>query len=175
MGVATAVLQKTKASVPVKTIAPESLRDQMQNMFDAVSRRAYEIFESNGRSFGHDIENWFQAENELFEPLHTDITESDESFSAKVEVPGFTERELQVAIEAGHLVVSGKHDSNKEETNGKVTHSEACSKEIFRVVDLPTEVETGKATATLKDGILELTIPKAAKVQAEQSKPQAAA
>jgi len=41
MGVATAVLQKTKASVPVKTIAPESLRDQVQNVFDAVSRRAY--------------------------------------------------------------------------------------------------------------------------------------
>jgi HSP20 family protein len=175
MGVAAAVLEKTKASVPVKTIAPESFRDQMQNVFDAVSRKAYEIFESNGRSFGHDIEDWFQAENELFEPLHTDITESDESFSVKVEVPGFTERELQVAIVAGHLVISGKHDSNKEEKNGKMTRSEACSREIFSVIDLPTEVNTGKATATLKDSILELTIPKAAKVQAEQSKPQAAA
>lgn len=175
MGIVTAVLQKTKASVPVKTIAPESLRDQMQNAFDAVSRRAYEIFESNGRSFGHDIEDWFQAENEMFEPLPMDITESDESFSVKVEVPGFTERALQVAIEAGHLVISGKHDSNKEEKNGKMTHYEACSREIFRVIDLPIEVDTGKAKATLKDCMLELTIPKVAKAQAEQTVPQAGA
>jgi HSP20 family protein len=174
MGVATAVLQKTKTSVPVKTIAPESLRDQMQNVFDAVSRRAYEIFESNGRSFGRDIEDWFQAENELFEPLHTDITESDESISVKVEVPGFTERELQVAIEPSRLAISGKRESNKEEKNGKMTHSEACSREIFRVIDLPAEVDTGNATATLKDGILELTIPKAAKGQPAQALPQAA-
>jgi len=143
----------------------------MQNVFDAVSRRAYEILEGNGRSFGHDIEDWFKAENELFEPLHTDITESDGSISVKVEVPGFTERELQVAIEAGHLVISGKHESNKEEENGEVTHSEACSKEIFRVIDLPTEVETGKVTATLKNGILELTIPKVAEAQAVQTMP----
>lgn len=175
MGVTTAVLQKTKASVPVKTIAPESLRDQMQNVFDAVSRRAYEIFESNGRSFGHDIEDWFQAGNELFEPMHTDITDSDESISVKVEVSGFTERELQVAIEPSRLAISGKRESNKEENNGKMTHSEAYSREIFRVIDLPSDVDTGKATATLKDGILELTIAKVAKAQAVQTMPQAAA
>lgn len=175
MGVASAVLQKTKASVPVKTIAPESLHDQMQNAFDAVSRRAYEIFEGNGRSFGHDIEDWFQAENQLFELLHLDMNESDESISVKVEVPGFTERELQVAIEPSRLAISGKHESNKEEKNGKVTSSEACSREIFRVIDLPSEVDMGKATATLKDGILELTIPKVAKDRAVQTMPQAAA
>jgi len=111
----------------------------------------------------------------LFEPLHADITESEGSLSVKVEVPGFIERELRVAIEAGHLVISGKHESNKEEKNGKATSSEACSREIFRVIDLPSEVDMRKATATLKDGILELTIPKVAKDQAVQTIPQAAA
>jgi len=32
-------------------------------------------------------------------------------------------------------------------------------------VDLPTEIETGKVTATLKNGVLALTLPKAAKAQ----------
>lgn len=36
-----------------------------QPSFQAVSRRAFEIWERNGRQHGHDLENWLQAEAEL--------------------------------------------------------------------------------------------------------------
>ena len=37
---------------------------------------------------------------------------------------------------------------------------ERCSDQILRVVDLPAEVDTERAVATLKDGILKLELPK---------------
>ena len=158
---ATAVVQKEKQGLAVKTTTPESLLDSMFKTFDAISRRAFEIFESNGRLDGHDVEDWFKAEKELFHPVHFEMTEADDSISVKAEVPGFTEKELQVTMEPNRLTISGKRESGKEEKKGKTTYSETCSNEIFRVVELPTEVDTEKVTATLRDGMLQLTMPKA--------------
>ena len=171
----TAVVQKEKQGVAVKASKPKELLDQMFESFDAISRRAFEIFENNGRSDGHDLEDWFKAEKELLHPVHLEITESDDSISVKAEVPGFNEKELQVTMEPNLLTISGKRESSKEEKKGKTTYSETCSNEIFRVVDLPAEVDTEKVTATLKDGMLQLTMPKAAKGRVVEIRPQTGA
>ena len=41
-------------------------------------------------------------------------------------------------------------------------YQEQCSSEILRVIDLPAEVVASKAAATLKNGMLELQMPKSA-------------
>lgn len=170
----TAIVQKEKPGVAVKTTTPEDLLKQMFEAFDVISRKAFEIFESNGRLVGHDVEDWFKAEKELFHPVHFEVTESDNSISVKAEVPGFNEKDLQVTTEPNRLTISGKRGSSKEEKKGKTTYSETCSNEVFRVVDLPVEVDTEKVTATLKDGVLQLTMPKAAKARPVPIKAQAA-
>jgi HSP20 family protein len=171
---ATAVVQKTKEPVAIKTITTAGFFEEMGETIDAISRRAFEIFEGDGRLIGHDLENWFKAEAELFHPVHLNVTESDDSISVKAEVPGFNENELQVTMEPDRLTISGKRETSKEEKKGKTVYSEKCSNEVFRVVGLPSEVDTDKVTATLKDGTLELTMPKAAKARAIQIRPQAA-
>lgn len=170
---ATAAVQKE--GIAIKTTTPKSFLNQMQEAVDAISRRAFEIFRGNGSLFGHDVEDWLQAEKELFHPIHLDINESDNSISVKVEVPGFNEKELQVTMEPGRLTISGKHESSKEEKKGKTVYSEVCAKEVFRVVELPAEVDTEKVTATLKDGILQLTMPKSVKARTVPIRPPAAA
>jgi HSP20 family protein len=172
---ATAIVQKEKPGVAIKATTPEDMFNQMFEAFDAISRKAFEIFENNGRLDGHDVEDWFKAERQLFHPVHFGITESEDSISVKAEVPGFNEKDLQVTIEPNRLTISGKRESSKEEKKGKTTYSETCSNEVFRVVDLPAEVDTEKATATLKDGVLQLTVPKAAKARPVPITKQAAA
>jgi HSP20 family protein len=174
MATGTVPVQKSKEAIAVKTTITDDFLTDVQKAFDAISRRAFEIFEGNGRIFEHDIEDWSKAENELFHPVHLDVTETDDSVLAKVEVPGFNEKELEITVEPTRLTISGKRESNKEEKKGKSVYSETCSNEIFRSVTLPAEIETGKVAATLKDGVLELTMPKAAKSAAVQIRPQAA-
>ena len=89
-------------------------------------------------------------------------------------MPGFTEKELEVSVEPGRLTISGKHESSKEEKKGKTVYSETSSAGILRTLTLPAEVDAGKASATLKDGILTLTLPKVAKAQAVSVKSAAA-
>src|SRR5579871_6592926 len=68
-----------EASIPVKTTQPESLVQSVNEVFDMISRKAYELFENNGHLFGRDWEHWFKAEQELFHPLHVELTETDDA------------------------------------------------------------------------------------------------
>jgi len=158
-------VQRTKepAVVQPATAKPEEPLDRMNLVFEDIARRAFEIFEGNGREFGHDLENWFKAERELLYPVNIEFTENDEAFEIKVEVPGFTEKELEINVEPRRLVIAGRRETKTpEEKKGKVVRAETTTEELLRVVELPAAIETGKVTATLmKNGILSLNLPKA--------------
>jgi HSP20 family protein len=171
MGESTAV---KRAEEPTKLVEHVSLFDQFEDTLKGITRRAYEIFESNGRALGRDLENWFQAERELLHPVSVNITESDGSVEVTAEVPGFTEKELEIGVQSRRLTITGKRETKKEEKKGKTVYAESCSDKILRTVDLPIEVEAAKATATLKNGVLEITIPKAAAAHTLRIRPKAA-
>jgi HSP20 family molecular chaperone IbpA len=158
-----------------RAVRMESLLDQMDAAFDRIARRAFELFEGDGRLFGRDLEHWFQAERELLHPVCTELTESDEAFALKAEVPGFNEKELEINVEPRRVVITGKHEAiSKEEKKGKTIRSEIASGEIMRMVELPVDIETDKVTATLKNGVLSLALPKSAKARSVRVKPVAA-
>ena len=163
-----------RAEEPTKVVKYTTLFDQMDEMFSALARRAYEIFDGNGRVFGRDLDNWFQAERELLHPVALNITETDGAFTVKAEVPGFTEKELEVAVEPGRVTITGRRETSKEEKKGKTVCAENWSDQILRIVSLPSEIETDKITATLKNGMLELNLPKVTKAQPVRIHPKAA-
>ncbi len=168
-------MQRVEGPGAVKVRKNEEFFERANEMFDAISHRAYELFEDAGRTFGHDIENWFKAEQELFHPIHVNIAETDDALEVKAEVPGFNEKELEVNVEPRRLTITGKRETNKEEKKGKTVYTETCSNQIFRVLDLPADVEPEKATTTLKNGMLQLTLPKIAKAQSAKTNPKVAA
>jgi HSP20 family protein len=115
--------------------------------------------------FGRDLDDWFRAETDLLHPIHLEINETDDTLTAHAEVPGFEAKELEVSVEPQRITISGKKESTEEKKTGKTVYKEQCSNEILRVVDLPVEIEAAKATATLKDGVLELRMPKTAQAK----------
>ncbi len=174
MGEKSTGVQLAKQPTTLMPLTFEGMFDRMDAVFDTIARRAYDIFERNGRLLGRDWEDWFQAERELFHPVHVHVVEAGNSLEVKAEVPGFSEKELEVNVEPRRIVITGKRESAKEEKKGKTVYSETCSDQLMRIIDLPAEVEAEKATATLKNGILELSMPKAAKAGAIRIKPKAA-
>jgi len=155
-----------KESIPVKTAAKE-LMEQFNKAYNEIANRAFSIFENDGR-FGRDLENWFKAETELFHPVHVNVTEPDGIVAVQAEVPGFEVKDLEVTLEPQRLIISGKRETKEETQKGKTVYQEQCSNEIFRAVALPAEVDASKATATLKNGVLELQAPKSAKATASR-------
>jgi len=157
-------MQPTKPAspTPLKVVAATDLFARMQRLHDSVARRAFEIFESQGRTFRRDLENWLQAESELLHPVHVDVAESDEGLTVRAEIPGFKAEQLEVSMEPRQVTIAGKRETHAERKDEKTIYKEHCSDRILRVIELPAEVVAGKVAATLSDGVLELKLPRAA-------------
>jgi HSP20 family protein len=155
-------IQRTRHGTQLHLVRPDQIFDRMKQTFDTVARRAFEIFEHNGRRLGHELEDWFQAERELLHPVAVDISETDSALTVELEVPGFTEKEIEVGVEPRRLTVTGKRATREEKKKGKTVYSEQRSNEIFRAVALPAEVDPADEAikATYDRGVLTITLPK---------------
>ncbi len=171
---AATAMQPAKAPVAVRQSATGDVFDRIQQTYGEIARRAFEIFENNGKWLGNDLEDWFRAESELLHPVHLEMAESDDNLTVQAEVPGFSTKELEINVEPRRLTIAGEHEAHEESKKGKTIYSERCANEILRVVDLPTEVDSSKVSATLKDGILNIQLPKAAHAKAVRIEPKTA-
>jgi HSP20 family protein len=167
---ASAAQRATTQNASVKVVEQQSLSERANQMFQAIARRAFELFESEGCPQGRDQEHWLQAEAEFLHPVPLTVTETDDVLTVRAEVPGFSAANLQIGIEPGRLTIGGRKESKEEQKKGQAIVSEQRSSEILRVITLPAQVDASKATATLSNGVIELILPKAApKAQAAQA------
>ena len=127
----------------------------------ALERRAYELFESRGYENGHDHEDWLRAESELLPNFPVDLAEEEAGFTVRAELPGFSANDLKVQVAPRCLCISGKREEPTEETQEAAAHSPARSKYIFRLLDLSSDIDPDKVKATLREGLLEIKLPKA--------------
>ena len=89
-------------------------------------------------------------------------------------MPGFGSKDIEVIVEPLYLAISGKRETNEDKQNGKMICSESRADRIFRVLDLPSVVDTSKVSTTLKDGILIVDLPKAQNAEKVRVEPIAA-
>jgi HSP20 family protein len=171
---AATALQPAKTSAVAKQTEIENTFVRMQQAYDSIAKRAFGIFENNGRWFGNELSDWLQAESEILHPVHLEIAETEEVLAVRAEVPGFTAKELDIQVEGNRLTIAGKHESKEERTKGKTIYSERCAKEILRSVYLPSDVDGPKATATLKDGVLNIELPTAPHAKSVRIEPKTA-
>ncbi len=166
-----AITKPAKEAAPMKLLPASHLLDRIEDLANSIAGRAFEIFDGRGRGDGHDLEDWLRAESEFLHPVHLDIAQSDYDYIVHLEVPGFSAKELEIGVEPHRLTVSGTREASQERASKKTIYKEHCVNQIFRTVDLPAEADSSKVTATLKDGVLELSMPKTApapKVRVEE-------
>jgi HSP20 family protein len=154
--------QGSSGNLTPRFVEPEAIVNRMNELYDAIARRAFELFEGDGRMGGRELDHWFKAESEMLHPAHVQIRESDDAITVDAEVPGFNANELQISLEPRRLIISGKRQSKSESKKENVVYNECSSSELLRSIELPTEVNVSRATATLNDGVLELNVAKAA-------------
>ena len=141
--------------------------ERAQEINDLIARRAHELFESRGCAHGHDRENWLRAESEILFNAPVDIRETETAVTIRVDVPGFSENDLEVRIAPPRLCITAHRPEASEQEKGregKTVYSERHSGRIFRVLDLPSQIDPDVTEATLSSGILEITLLKAAEM-----------
>jgi len=85
---------------------------------------------------------------------------------AVVELPGMRREDIEISLHDGTLTISGER--KRETSNGeRAERTERYIGKFRRSVTLPTRVDANKVSATYRDGILTVTLPKA-----EEAKPK---
>ena len=105
-------------------------------------------------------DNWGDFSN-LSKVPAAELTEADDALHLKLEVPGMSAEDLDIQVMADRVAITGERKSEtKSEEDGR-TRSEFRYGKFSRVIPLPVEIENNNVTAEYKDGILNLTLPKA--------------
>ena len=143
-----------------RLIEGDTLVERMGQMSAAIARRAYELFEARGSEDGHDWQDWFRAESELLAPVPVKVAETDQELHVRAEVPGFTDKDVEVRVEPRRLIICGKKQQTSEQEKGRAASRVERSDEIVRVVDLPHEIDPDKVRATLENEMLTITLRK---------------
>jgi HSP20 family protein len=87
-----------------------------------------------------------------------DIYETPEMFVVKADLPEVQEKDLSISIQGDYLKISGERRLHRE---GRLYHqAERCYGRFSRSFALPGIVDKGEIKATLKDGILKVTLRK---------------
>ena len=99
-----------------------------------------------------------------------EVSETDAEVVVKMLVPGVEKEQLQISVDDDVLTVRGEVRKEAEETKKNYHRQEIRYGAIQRSVRLPVEVEAGKATASLKNGTVTITLPKSTQPKAKQIK-----
>lgn len=97
-----------------------------------------------------------------------DISETDQEFHVKAELPGVKKDDVKVTLENGVLTLQGERKEEREEKGRKFHRMERSYGQFIRSFTLPDLVDDTKVKAEFKDGVLHLHLPKS-----EKAKPKA--
>ena len=100
------------------------------------------------------------AENEFFVPA-TDIVEMEDGVHIFMDLPGVGADNLSIDLEEDEVTIRGESRYMPQNGGGNMLHSEFQAVNFQRTFTLSDMVERDKITASLKDGVLNLFLPKA--------------
>jgi HSP20 family protein len=105
--------------------------------------------------------------------IRMDISEDDNAYHVKAEIPGVKKENIRVAIDGNGVSITAEIKRESEERKGEsVLRSERCYGSQSRSFTLMHEVDQAKAEAKYQDGILELTLPKKVGTSAKELRVQ---
>ena len=127
---------------------------------ERIARRAFELFEASGSVPGHDREDWLLAESEFLRTVPVEVFETETGLTIRADVPGFNDKNLEVRVTPRSVCILGEREEAAEQTDENLIYSERRALQIFRVVNLSSDIDPERVNASLADGVLEIKLTK---------------
>lgn len=162
--------------LPVQTEGPESssewrplttLRREIDRLFDDFGFGSARW--PTGRSL-FDIEPFWRGEVSFGKVPAVDIAEKEKEYEITAELPGLDENKVEVKFADGMLTIKGEKQEEKEEKKKDYYLSERRFGSFQRSFQVPDGVDPDKITATVKNGILTVILPKSPEAQNREKK-----
>jgi HSP20 family molecular chaperone IbpA len=141
---------------------PKTLLEKVEAVAGSIRERAFELFQHRGAGNGSELEDWLQAERDLVWLPASELADDEKEFTARIAVPGFDGKDIHVSAMPDALVIQADTAHTHEGKTGNVCFCEFSGKQLYRRLDLPASIDVDKVKASVNNGILEITAPKAA-------------
>jgi HSP20 family protein len=136
------------ASRPVSEIA--RMEREMERIFEDFFSPRWSPFR---RSF-------WPMRKQAFPSVDIDVYEEKDEIVAKAELPGMSKDDINVNVSDHILTIKGEKKKEEETKDEDYFFSERSYGAFVRSIELPADVQTEKAKANFKNGILEIRLPK---------------
>ena len=118
----------------------ESIADEINDMYDQITRRAYEIFRQRGGTASLDLEDWLAAEREFVFKPEVDVEENDLTITVRVRIGKVRPLDIQLLLSPDAMVIR--------------TEQSTTAKRMFRTVRFPRRIDVRKTEVKYEDGYL---------------------
>jgi len=135
---------------------------EFEKRFDEIRNRAFQLFESRGNKFGHELDDWLKAEREVFGSPAAELADKGNAYELQMALPGFEPKDVEVTATPDELIIHASASSEKKSNKENVLWSEFSSSDVYRRIPAPTALNPDGITAALDKGVLLITAQKAA-------------
>ena len=97
-----------------------------------------------------------------------DITEDADAYVLHFDIPGMQRENIKMPFSDKTLKISGERQAGEEKKDATCHRIERVSGRFYRSFTFPTQVDSDKISASYKDGVLTVTVPKAEEVKPRQ-------
>ncbi len=126
---------------------------------EGMQRTLSRLLDDSGVTASTDFGTWLPA---------VDIRETEDALLVHAELPGIDKKDIHVDVRDGVLTISGERKYEKDVKEESVHRTERAYGRFSRSFSLPHTVDADKVEAKMKDGVLEIRLPKT-----ESAKPKA--
>jgi HSP20 family protein len=96
------------------------------------------------------------------------ITAVNDEYLLEIEMPGVNKEGLEISVEGHELTIVGKRQP--ERMAGELVYRESSDADYRRVFEISSDIDTGKISAEMNQGIVKLHLPKAERVKPRKIK-----
>lgn len=125
-------------------------------------RNPWTLFDEFNRMFPANTDDESRVVGSNWAPA-VDIKEEDERFVIHADIPGVAPEDIEITMEKGVLTIKGERKHESEEDKEGYHRIEREHGTFMRRFALPENVDADQIAATSKDGVVEVTLPKAEK------------
>ena len=131
----------TSTSIPVRTA--ETVLDEIERVYEQITRRAQEIILERGGLATLDLEDWLAAERELLWKPDVHVEERNHRVIVTICVGRVRPLDLKLLVTPQAMIIQSE--------------SSSAAKKVFRTIEFPRRIDVSKAEAKYVDGCLVLT------------------
>jgi len=111
----------------------------------------------------------YEGRGDVLPKAKVDVAERNGAYKVTAELPGVKKDDIHVSIDGSQVTLEAEVKQEKEAApEERLLHTERLFGKVTRSFTLPQDIDEAKVEARLRDGVLELTLPKKA---AEKRKP----